>query len=310
MAPGIKGTFISVFFSLRWPNLMLTLLSLLISYFFLLQPIHQQMGVVSSLDLTNFMLLAVSTLFIMAGGYVINDLTDIESDLINQKAHSVIGVPRKLFLTFYFLFSLGGLLLSLWLSFRLENMSLWSVFLLSFVSLLLYSKYLKSTPLAGNMLIAILCGLVPMLPLIFDQGLVFFHINSDYLIFHFLGFFGLLLTLIRELVKDMEDEIGDRKMNVTTFPVVFGLQASRWTCFIFFMLFLVLMTAMLYLVAGRDMISLFYLIVLVLCPALWLSYTITIAQTKQDFHKISRYLKYIMLTGMIYGIVYYFANLR
>jgi 4-hydroxybenzoate polyprenyltransferase len=302
----LKQSFIAILLMLRWPNLLITALTLVISYYFLLLPASLDSGLVLRIQPVDMALLCISTLLIMMGAYVINDWMDVESDLHNEKGGRAKFIPRTMLLSYYTGFSLGGLTLALWLCYRLEALELWSIHLTASLLLLLYSMSLKSSPLAGNIAIAILSGSIPLMPLLFDQGFDVFE-HSAYIGIYFLAFFGFLITLIRELIKDMEDEVGDRKSGLATFPVIFGMEAARWTSFFFFMLFMVLMMAMLYLLAGRDIISLLYLTLFVLSPMLWLSYKLTLAESKKDYHSISRNLKIVMLLGIGFAVVYHFS---
>ena len=88
----MKRSFIVILFSLRWPNLLITLATLCVSYFILLIPINTLEGLELNLSLPDFTLLTISTLLIMSGGYIINDLMDVESDAINEKGD---GIAKK-----------------------------------------------------------------------------------------------------------------------------------------------------------------------------------------------------------------------
>lgn len=114
--------------------------------------------------------------------------------------------------------------------------------------------------------------------------------------------------MIRELVKDMEDVSGDQISNLATFPVIFGMKASRGICLLFFAMFYILMSSVMYLLADRDIISLIYLIILVVIPSVYLNFKLVKAQVKSDFSQISRGMKLIMLSGTGSAIVYYFSN--
>jgi 4-hydroxybenzoate polyprenyltransferase len=305
----VKNSFGIIFLRLRWPNLFITLLTLFVSYFFLLLPINDLYGFESRLDISGFILLSISTVFIMAGGYIINDWMDVESDAINHKAAGVRMIPRKILVLYYTSFSMIGLLSATYLCFELNDYSLLSIQIVAVLLLLLYSTNLKSTPLAGNLLIAGLCGIIPLLPLIYDSSSFLAQYDSRYLMLNFLSLFAFMATLIREMIKDMEDEVGDRQTGLATFPVIFGMEASRWTAFVFSLLFLLILTAVLYLLASRDIYSLLYLIVFTVVPMILITFQITRSESKDDYHQISTWLKYLMLAGILFPVVYYFSYL-
>lgn len=260
------------------------------------------------LNSTDIFLLSLSTLLVMAGGYIINDWMDIESDLHNNKGSGIEIIPRRKLMFWYTTFSFSGLIIALTLCLRISQLNLWYIHTGAFVLLLIYSKNLKSTPLAGNIVIAALCGLIPLLPLIFEMRNFEGILNPDFIIVNFLALFAFLITMIRELVKDMEDVSGDQISNLATFPVIFGMKASRGICLLFFAMFYILMSSVMYLLADRDIISLIYLIILVVIPSVYLNFKLVKAQVKSDFSQISRGMKLIMLSGTGSAIVYYFSN--
>ena len=110
-------------------------------------------------------------------------------------------------------------------------------------SLHVYSNYLKKTVLIGNISIALLCAVLPLLVFLFDmpgiiqtyydtKGVfllsngaktyneVFFDIVLNSVLL--LSLFVFLVTLIREIIKDVEDEKGDRQAGYRTLAVRFG----------------------------------------------------------------------------------------
>jgi len=305
----LKNSFPGILLSIRWPNLLITVLTIAISYFFLLIPTYQKEGIALNLDLTGFFLIILSIQFFMAGGYIINDWMDVESDFANQKGGDIKLIPRGMMLTSYLTVNIIGMILAVWLCQRLSNYQLLSIPLITILLLLLYSTNLKSTPLAGNIIIAVFCGMVPLLPLIFDQGFRAFNLDFNHVAIYFLAFFAFLLTLVRELVKDMEDEFGDKESNLATFPVIFGIEAARWTSFIFILLFFLFMALMLYLFIDRDTITTIYLLIFVVLPMIYLTYKMIKAESKEEFHRVSSGIKWVMLSGLIFAIVYYFSYL-
>lgn len=301
----MKKNFIIVLLALRWPNLLLTGLTIILCYFLVLIPIVEKHNLILNLDSYGILILTFSTLFIMAGGYVINDWMDVESDLVNNKKSQLKVIPRKTLLINYLILSFLGLGLGFYLSMLLGRIELWSVHLLAFLLLLVYSTNLKSTPLAGNIVISLLCGLIPVLPLVFNEVEALFSLDGKYVLLLFLGFFAFLINLIRELIKDMEDELGDRQTNLATFPVVFGMEAAKWTSFIFYLFYLLLLISMLYLEYDKSAFSFAYLTITTFLPMLYLTYKLKSAKTKKDFHFQSTAIKIVMLAGILFTIVNY-----
>jgi 4-hydroxybenzoate polyprenyltransferase len=97
----------------------------------------------------------LSTLFIAASGYIINDYYDIKIDLINKPHRVVIGryIKRRWAMVINQIFNVAGLLLGL-----LVGKKVFLVNLLAVFCLWLYSNQLKRLPFWGNLMIAILTG--------------------------------------------------------------------------------------------------------------------------------------------------------
>lgn len=303
----MKKDLLRVFIALRWPNLILTAFTITASYYLLVLPALNLSNTSSLLYPIDILLLCLSTVFVMAGAYIVNNWMDIESDFHNNKARGIEVIPRRFLLIWYVTFSFSGLMLALILCLRISHLELWFIHIGAFILLLVYSTNLKSTPLVGNIVVAALCGFIPLLPLIFELKTFDVILNSDFIIVNFLGLFAFLITMIRELIKDMEDVSGDKESNLATFPVIFGMKAARGICQLFFTMFFILMASVLYMLADKDVISLIYLIICVVVPSLYLNYRLIKSKAKSDFSFISRGLKLVMLSGTGSAIIFYFS---
>ena len=84
------------------------------------------------------------------------------------------------------------------------------------VILYLYAYKLKSTPLIGNLTVGFMTGF----------GFVFggFTLNNPQIITTsiFLGFFAMVMTTAREIIKDIEDIEGDKVEGAKTLPILIG----------------------------------------------------------------------------------------
>ncbi len=249
----------------------------------------------------------LSLIFVMAGGYIINDWMDAESDAANQKEGVIPFIPRRTIYISYISANAIGFLLAFWICNDIRNYQLLTIPLAVIAILLMYSTNLKSTPLLGNFVIAVLSGAIPILPLTFDYGFETFTMDFESTPIYFLGFLAFLVSFIREQVKDMEDLEGDLSQGQTTFPAVMGIEAARWTAFIFFMFFLLLILLMLYYLAFVNYITSIYLFIFVFVPTGALAFKLTRARIDKDFHQVSTGLKWIMLAGLIFAIVYYLS---
>ena len=194
----------------------------------------------------DFFLLVFSTILIAAAGNIINDYFDVKADRINK--------PEKLIITKYITrrwaimshWILNGIAFSIAVYLSVKNQTFWYVFihLLSINSLWFYSMSFKRKLLIGNITIAFLTALVPVL-----CG-VHFYIQSQfpsgeiqetatpisYWIYHLLNhghyifilaFFAFTTNLAREIIKDIEDIEGDKVLHARTLPIIYGAQKSK-----------------------------------------------------------------------------------
>lgn len=159
---------------------------------------------------------ALSVLMITAGGNLINDFFDRELDKINKSSRLFITdriSPDKLLLISAVLF-LSGETLLFFVGFDLVYLGLISIGLL-----IIYTPFLKPHPLIGNIAVSILLSLTLL------AG--YMAVSGDFKNIIFPMIFVFLINFPREILKDVEDIIGDRENNLRTFPIVFGTEKSR-----------------------------------------------------------------------------------
>ena len=95
------------------------------------------------------------------------------------------------------------------------------------------NKWLKHIPLLKNMTVAFLCT-TPLLYALMDYLILSNLIlpENDYAQEHIWAIipaipFAFLLTTAREIYKDLEDETGDLKAGIMTFPLIAGSATAR-----------------------------------------------------------------------------------
>jgi len=143
-------------------------------------------------------MLSVSTMAIAAAGYIINDYYDVKIDYINKPDRVVIGksITRRFAILFHVLVSLGGIAIGVYLSWRITALNVICVFLLW-----LYSNSLKRLPFIGNLTVALLTGAAV-------YSVAILYRTGNPLITAF-AIFAIYMTLVREVIKDIEDLKGD-----------------------------------------------------------------------------------------------------
>lgn len=230
-------------------------------------------------------LLSLSTIAIAAGGYIINDYYDVKIDYINKPDRVVIGknITRRYAILFHVVLSTLGIVVGLYLSWRIGAVNTVSVFLLW-----LYSNSLKRLPFIGNLTVALLTGLsVYLVELFYRSG------NSLVAIYALFAFF---MTLIREVIKDMEDLKGDNSFGCKTLPIIWGIRKTKILIYVLLIIFagLVIMMNQLY----RALPFKYHLIFLFV-PLLWLLYRLFRADMRKDFTRLSIFCKVIMMLGIL-----------
>jgi 4-hydroxybenzoate polyprenyltransferase len=112
--------------------------------------------------------------------------------------------------------------------------------------------------------------------------------------------FAFIISLIREVIKDMEDMEGDRKYGCRTMPIVWGVNASK----VFVAVWIIVLAAALlivqfYVLAFEWWLSILYCLALIVAPLVWILLKLFKAQVAEDFHKLSTMVKIVMLTGIM-----------
>lgn len=241
---------------------------------------------ISAANLTDprLFLLSLSTILIAAGGYSINDYYDVKIDLINKPERVVVGkaLSRRTVLVLHTLLTLTGIGIGFLLS--------WYIGLLHFCSsflLWLYSNALKRLPFIGNLAVAILTGLS-----IYVVNILLPPLLATVSIYALFAFF---ITLIREIIKDMEDLKGDNTFGCRTLPIVWGLRPTK--VFIYGLIVVFALVVIMVHLAVTPLPVTFFIGFLLFPMGLLVAWLIR-ADTRRDFYRLSQFSKLIMLAGI------------
>ncbi len=255
-----------------------------------------------------FLLLLFSTLFIAIGGYIMNDYYDVETDRHNKPGKNVVGklITEKTAYILSLAFYLIGCLIGFYISFQINHPKMGMAQVFSAVSLYMYSAYYQKRVLSGNFLIAFLSALSLLIVGLYEPD---FYPNFIYLIWF--AAFSFSVTLLRELIKDIEDLDGDEKAQYKTFPIRFGVKKAKQLGLVLVAFNLLLLFGILY--SGfyeNAVINFWFLLSIFGIPFLALGYMISNAEEKKDFTYASLFAKFIMVGGIfsIVGFWYYFLR--
>jgi 4-hydroxybenzoate polyprenyltransferase len=181
----------------------------------------------SRLSPVYFWILVVITILIAASGYIINDYYDASMDKINKPGRWIAGntLNHKMVRILYVSVVGIGSLLSIWLSLRLGLVSWLFLYPFAVIGLWVYSFKLKCCPVIGNIWVASFCAAVILIVVMPDWLLDNNRVIRNELWIYVA--FAFVTTWYREVVKDLEDETGDRVAHCKTFVVRFGLFAGK-----------------------------------------------------------------------------------
>ncbi|MFV5701219.1 geranylgeranylglycerol-phosphate geranylgeranyltransferase [Flavobacterium sp. XS2P12] len=287
---------------IRYQNLlMLAFMQLIFRYgFFKFQNIPL------ALNNWQFGLLVLSTVLLAAGGYVINNIFDQNTDNINKPNNVIVGkiISETHAYNLYIGLTIVGVAIGFYLSNVILKPGFASIFILIAATLYFYATSLKQMMLIGNSIVALLLsfsviiiGVFDLYPVTFEGNqqkmAVVFSILLDYALFTF------LLNFIREIVKDLEDVDGDYNQGMNTLPIAIGI--NRTSKIVFALSFIPVLAILFYInnYLFQLQYATLYLLVFVLGPLLFFTLKIWTAKTKNDFHKLSLLLKWILLFGII-----------
>lgn len=299
---------ISFLHLIRYKNLLMVFLSMFLTKYFLIESFIST-PLLSDID---FIILTTSILLITMGGYLINDIYDIESDKINKPGKvyisTIISIKSGLFL--YFLTSITGLILGFYLSINKNLNHLSGFFIVTVILLFIYTKILKKLPLIGNIIVALLVSLPIFLVYEFDHSMIsikdiFDNLFLSIIIFFYL-LFAFLTTLIREIIKDLQDIKGDNKFKLKTLPIMIGNKRTiNFVVFLSFLLQLLLLLVLIDSFKNDYYLVLIFSITLSLLVA-YLIYKLRVPFKNNPYQHLSSLMKIIMLVGVLSMTIFKF----
>ncbi len=302
---------VAAFFRLiRSMNLLFIALTQVLFHFFVVVPIFTDNHLSPGIDGVNLILLIVSSVFIAAAGYIINDYFDLNIDRINKPQKLVVDkvIKRRWAIIWHWIFSVTGLAIGIYLSFKLNIFWIAIAHFLCITALWFYSTTFKKKLLTGNILISLLTAWVVLVIgfanhyiIMADNELYEAVDRSKLLRFTFLyAGFAFIISLVREVVKDIEDMEGDARYGCRTMPILWGIMVSK----VFAVTWLVVLIAtvlivFVYMLQLTWWIPSFYCLILIVLPLLMIIKKLAQATQSKDYHTVSNMLKLVMFTGIL-----------
>jgi 4-hydroxybenzoate polyprenyltransferase len=187
-----------------------------------------------------------------------------------------------------------------------------SLFLVVSGLLYFYSASYKRQFLIGNIIVALLTAMVPMLVVFYEWPALYkyYTLNAirlpqiNFIMYWVGGFalFAFLTNLIREIIKDIEDFEGDIAYGRNTVPVILGVLSTKIVS-IFLIAITILLLFLTWHYFVNDTITFIYLTAAVVLPLIYVIYMLVISKEKKQLHSASRIMKIVMLTGVLYSVV-------
>jgi 4-hydroxybenzoate polyprenyltransferase len=303
---------LTAFFRLiRWPNLVFISLTQTLFYCLVLRPSFAgQPGAPESLlRPIPFLCLTLSSALIAAAGYIINDYFDLNIDRVNKPDKLVVEkvIKRRSAILWHWFLSGAGVILGLYVSWKVRNPIVGLANLACVILLWFYSTTFKRTLLIGNVIISLLTAWVILVLYVCEfrfgslgdpayrsvLGRIF-----KYAIVY--GGFAFIISLIREVVKDIEDMGGDARYGCRTMPIVWGVNVAKvFTATWLVVLISALAVIQFYFLPRAQWIMIAFGILFIDLPLLWILRKLYSAQSKADYHRLSSVIKAVMLAGIL-----------
>lgn len=266
----------------RIQNLLIIGLTQYVTAIFLVGPSSAWWAYLSSPKL---FLLSTSTILIAAAGYIINDYYDVKIDYINKPERVIVGrvIKRRIVMIAHTVFNFMGIAIGFYLMPKLGLVNFLSAFWLW-----LYSNQLKRLPFIGNLSVAFLTAL--------SICVVAIYYRQNELLVYTYGLFAFAITLVREIIKDMEDVKGDATFGCKTLPIVLGIRNTKILLYILIGFFIGLLV---YMAAEVDKLVLKNFFILLILPVAYLVVRLVRADRRREYAFLSLYCKFIMLAGVI-----------
>lgn len=299
---------------IRWPNLAFIAITQCLFHFCVVKPAAYGSNYSFPLQLNShlFVLLCIASVLIAAAGYIINDYFDINIDLVNKPGKMVVDkiISRRWALLWHLILSGAGIAISVYVSWRLNNYLVSMANSACVLLLWYYSTSYKRRLLVGNVLISALTAWVILVMLVTEipewlggdletknEKLAAVSLSSVGILY---AAFAFALSIIREVIKDIEDIDGDLKDGCRTMPIVWGINVSK----VFISVWLVVLIATLaitdvYVFIVKWWSLGIYLFWLVLLPLIYIFRELFKARQTVHFARLSKLVKLVMLTGIL-----------
>lgn len=305
---------IGAFFRLiRWPNVLFIALSQLLFYWCIIIPLlpAEYASFPHALTPVLLSLLITASSLIAAAGYIINDYFDINIDRVNKPGKMVIEkvISRRTGILLHFILTTIGVSMSLYVAW---HTNLIIAFANIGCSLLLwfYSTSFKKKLLIGNVIISLLTAWTIIVLYVAVHNFYMHNLLASASLLEAIkriykfgvlyAGFAFVISLIREVVKDLEDMEGDSRYGCETMPIVWGVPAAK----IFIGVWLVVLVSAIVIVQFYVLHfgwwwSAVYSLLFLILPLILIFRQIYFARGSKEYNTVSSNIKWVMLMGIL-----------
>ena len=295
---------------IRWPNLLIIAITMLLVRYAIIWPHLGNVGSEAMVPLHVFLILVLASVLTAASGYIINDLFDTDVDSINKPEKMLIGreirfsTARQL----YWILVSTTILLAAYLGYVVQSWRLSVVIIMMNGLLWFYSKRYKRMNLVGNVVIAFASSLSLIIVWLTDflsltgkpqlfavASLLFPKITGTLLVY---TLFSFLTSMIREMVKDIEDVEGDKRYGCRSFAVVAGVESARMMAIGLNVILLIMILVWQYVLWQINNFYAFSFLFIVVINAVATLYQLYFAKEKSNYSRVSFLLKVLMVSGL------------
>lgn len=234
---------------------------------------------------------AGAAFLVCAFGNIVNDTVDIEADRVNHPTRVLVSgfISKQA--------ALVAATVSAVLSLVVAKQSNDDVFVFAGIAMALLTAYnfgLKRTPFVGNLAVASVAALTFFVGGLAVDALKAVHLPGPLVA----SGFAVLLHLMREIIKDVEDIEGDRLAHITTLPQKIGVRSTL-------VLTAVIQLVFVYLVVAPFLLgwfNVFYLVLGIAGVCLPVSVTLFHTLTRptgQNLRRLSTMYKFAMFIGLV-----------
>lgn len=302
---------------IRYKNLLFLALTQYAMHQFVVVPLLQKFGFEYFEAGISLWLLLVASVSIAAAGYAINDYFDVKIDRINRPTKILVGetISKQQAMLLHQVLTGIGVVCGLVLAYLVQSFTVAFLFLVIPGLLWFYSASYKRQFLTGNLVVALNAGLsvlavaiVAIADLNSEFADLIFRTTIPAEIYTWVGGFAVFafaFTLIREIVKDLQDVEGDREMECRTMAIVWGAKKTK----LFLFALLAIACALMWYVVLKEIpfegsLTMKYSFFGITLPLFVFSYLLIKAQHPIAYAQLSTLLKYCMLIGLLYSLMF------